>query len=60
MNNVDILMVGNFAKDKIIVDGVEEITSGGGVYFGSIVIKRLGYKVAVATRLLLDDYSRLE
>jgi len=60
MNNVDVLMVGNFAKDKIIVDGVEEITSGGGVHFGSIVIKRLGYKVAVATRLLLDDYSRLE
>jgi sugar/nucleoside kinase (ribokinase family) len=60
MNNVDVLMVGNFAKDKIIVDGVEEITSGGGVYFGSIVIKKLGYKVAVATRLLLDDYSRLE
>ncbi len=60
MNEVDILMVGNFAKDKLIVDGVEEITSGGGVYYGSIAIKRLGYRVAVATRLHINDYSRLE
>jgi sugar/nucleoside kinase (ribokinase family) len=60
MHNFDILMVGNFAKDKIIVDSVEEIASGGGVYFGSVVITRLGYSVAVATRLHPDDFHRLE
>ncbi len=60
MHNVDILMIGNFAKDKIIVDGVEEIASGSGVYFGSVVIRRLGYSVAVATRLHPDDFFRLE
>ena len=53
-------MVGNFAKDKLIVDGVEEIASGGGVYYGSVVIKRLGRKVAVVTRLHPDDFNRLE
>jgi sugar/nucleoside kinase (ribokinase family) len=60
MQSVDVLMVGNFAKDKLIVDGVEEIASGGGVYYGSVVIKRLGHSVAVVTRLHLDDFHRLD
>ncbi len=60
MHDIDILMIGNFAKDKIIVDGVEEIASGSGVYFGSVVIRRLGYSVAVATRLHPNDFGRLE
>lgn len=60
MPEVDVLMVGNFAKDKLIVDGVEEIASGGGVYYGSVVIKRLGHSVAVATRLHPDDFPRLD
>lgn len=60
MESVDILMIGNFAKDKLIVDGVEEIASGGGVYYGSVVIRRLGYSVAVVTRLHPDDFPRLE
>jgi len=60
MADFDILMIGNFAKDKLIVDGVEEIASGGGVYYGSVVIKRLGLNVAVVTRLHPDDFPRLE
>jgi len=60
MNEFDVLMIGNFAKDKLIVDGVEEIASGGGVYYGSVVVKRLGLKVAVITRLHPDDFPRLE
>ncbi len=60
MPDVDVLMVGNFAKDKLIVDGVEEIASGGGVYYGSVVIKRLGRSVAVATRLHPQDFHRLD
>ncbi len=60
MIDYDIVMIGNFAKDKLIVDGVEEIASGGGVYYGSVVIKRLGLNVAVITRLHPDDFPRLE
>ncbi len=60
MQPVDVLMVGNFAKDKLIVDGVEEIASGGGVYYGSVVIKRLGHSVAVVTRVHPDDFHRLD
>jgi hypothetical protein len=60
MPEFDIVMIGNFAKDKLIVDGVEEIVSGGGVYYGSVVAKRLGARVAVVTRLHPDDFPRLE
>ncbi len=60
MTEYDIVMIGNFAKDKLIVDGVETIASGGGVYYGSVVIKRLGLTVAVVTRLHPDDFSRLD
>lgn len=60
MLEFDIVMIGNFAKDKLIVDGVEEIASGGGVYYGSVVVKRLGARVAVVTRLHPDDFPRLE
>jgi sugar/nucleoside kinase (ribokinase family) len=60
MTKYDIVMIGNFAKDKLIVDGVEEIASGGGVYYGSIAAKRLGASVAVVTRLHPDDFSRLD
>jgi sugar/nucleoside kinase (ribokinase family) len=60
MPDFDIVMIGNFAKDKLIVDGVEEIASGGGVYYGSVVAKRLGARVAVVTRLHPDDFPRLE
>jgi len=60
MTDFDVVMIGNFAKDKLIVDGVEEIASGGGVYYGSVVVKRLGGRVAVVTRLHPDDFPRLE
>ena len=60
MPDFDIIMIGNFAKDKIIVDGVEQIMSGSGVYFGSVVIRRLGLKVAVVTRLHPSDFHRLD
>jgi len=60
MPDFDVVMIGNFAKDKLIVDGAEEIASGGGVYYGSVVIKRMGLRVAVVTRLHPTDFPRLE
>jgi sugar/nucleoside kinase (ribokinase family) len=60
MTNYDIVFIGNFAKDRLIVDGVEEIASGGGVYYGSVAARRLGLKTAVVTRLHAYDFPRLE
>ena len=58
--DVDVLMIGHFAKDQNIVDGEGETASGGGVYFGSVALRRLGLSVAIVTRLHPDDFPRLE
>jgi sugar/nucleoside kinase (ribokinase family) len=57
---VDILIIGHFAKDQVIVDGHSEITSGGAVYYGSVTLRRMGLRVAIVTRLHPDDFPRLE
>ena len=60
MGDVDIMMIGHFAKDKLVVDGTSEIASGGAVYYGSVALRRIGVRVAVVTRLHPDDFLRLD
>jgi len=60
MYEVDVMMIGHFAVDRLVVDGKGEMASGGGVYYGSIALRRLGVRVAVVTRLHPDDFGRLE
>lgn len=57
---VDVALVGSFAKDRIVHRGVAEISSGGGVYYASVALRRLGFSVAVITRLHPDDFGRLD
>jgi sugar/nucleoside kinase (ribokinase family) len=59
-HGVDLMMVGHFAKDLLVVDGHGEVASGGGVYYGSIAVRHLGLDVAVVTRLHPDDFALLE
>ena len=59
-NEFDVVMIGHLAKDQNVVDGRAKIESGGGVFFGSVALKRLGVNVAVVTRLHPDDFPRLE
>jgi sugar/nucleoside kinase (ribokinase family) len=56
----DLLMLGHFAVDRLIVDGETTTSSGGGVYYGAVAARRLGARVVVATRLHADDFPRLE
>ncbi len=58
--DVDVMIIGHFAKDRLVVDGQAEISSGGSVYYGSVALRRLGLGVAIVTRLHPDDYARLE
>jgi sugar/nucleoside kinase (ribokinase family) len=60
MLQVDLLIIGHFARDWIIVDGAAETASGGGVYYGSIALRRQGLEVSVVTRLHRDDFPHLE
>jgi sugar/nucleoside kinase (ribokinase family) len=59
-SNVDILIIGHFAKDRLVVDGRATISSGGAVYYGSVALRHMGLRVAIATRLHPDDFSRLD
>lgn len=60
MTDTDIMMIGHFAKDRVVVDGRGEIVSGGAVYYGSIALRHLGVRVVVVTRLHPDDFPRLD
>jgi sugar/nucleoside kinase (ribokinase family) len=60
MSDVDIVMIGHFARDRNIVDGVGRIEAGGAVYFGAIALRRLGVSVAIVTRLHPDDFPMLD
>ena len=59
-NQLDIMMIGHFAKDRLVVDDRMEIASGGAVYYGSVALCHLGKRVAVVTRLHPDDYPLLD
>lgn len=59
MRSLDLLFLGHFAVDRIIVDGISETVSGGGVYYGAIAAARLGARVGVVTRLREADFGRL-
>ena len=56
----DILMLGHLARDQIFVDGEGGDAPGGAVYYGSIALSRLGYRVAVVTRLRQEDFGMLD
>jgi sugar/nucleoside kinase (ribokinase family) len=60
MHNVDIMMLGHFAKDRLVVDSNSETASGGAVYYGSVALRHIGIRVAVVTRLHPDDLPRLD
>jgi sugar/nucleoside kinase (ribokinase family) len=57
---VDIMIIGHFAKDEVVVDGQGDVSSGGAVYYGSVALRRMGLRVAIVTRLHPDDFPRLE
>jgi len=59
-SNVDVMIIGHFAVDRLIVDGHGEIASGGAVYYGSVALRRFGLSVAIVTRLHPDDFERLD
>jgi sugar/nucleoside kinase (ribokinase family) len=54
------MLLGHFAVDRIVVDGASHVASGGGVYFGSVALRRQGLDVAIVTRLRDSDFHRLD
>ena len=58
--NVDIMMIGHFAKDVLVIDGQAENASGGAVYYGGMALRQLGVSTVIVTRLHPDDFPCLE
>jgi sugar/nucleoside kinase (ribokinase family) len=58
--DTDILMIGHFAQDRLVVDGHGENASGGAVYYGGVALRRLGVDVVIVTRLHRDDFPLLD
>ena len=57
---VDIILLGHFSKDKIVLYGKERISSGGAVYYSSFPLRKMGLDVAVVTKLADKDMLFLE
>ncbi len=58
--HVDVVVLGHLAKDRLVFGDRVEYSLGGSVYYGGIVLRRLGLQVAVVTRLHPEDFPLLE
>lgn len=58
--NFDVLCIGNYTKDKIITPDMTRFVDGGAINYAAHAIKRLGYQVAVVTRLAKEDQHVVE
>jgi len=57
---LDIVIIGHVAKDIIEIDGVSKEYLGGAVYYGGLAGSRMGLKMAIVTRLKLEDFPILD
>ncbi len=60
MYDVDIMIIGHFAKDRLVVDGAGKIACGAAAYYGSVALRHFGVRVALVTRLHPDDFPLLD
>lgn len=56
----DIVVMGDFARDKIVFRGRVQESLGGAVYYGAVALRRMGLRVAVLTRLAQQDFRLLD
>ena len=60
VKDIDIAILGHFAKDIIEVDGIASEFLGGSVYYGGLAGSHMGLQIAVITRLNQQDFPLLE
>ena len=59
LKNFDIVLLGHFAIDNDVVDGVEKEVTGSAVYHGAFALNAIGAKVAVVTKLAKKHFPML-
>ena len=60
MERFDVICIGHLAKDRIVIGDAARISAGGAVYYGGMVLRRLGLRVGVVTRLARADFPLLD
>ena len=55
----EVILLGHFAKDYDIVNGIEKEVIGSAVYHGAFPLKAIGVKVAIVTKLAKKDFPLL-
>jgi sugar/nucleoside kinase (ribokinase family) len=58
-DKVDVMCIGHIDKGRIVVEGDRMDTTGGAIYYGGVVLRKLGLKIAVLTRLAEKDSGLL-
>ena len=59
LKNFDVALLGHFAIDNDVVDGVEKEVTGSAVYHGAFALNAIGAKVAVVTKLAKKHFPML-
>ncbi len=60
MNRLDVIYIGHLAKDRIVIGSDARTATGGAVFYGGLVVRRLGLEVGVVTRLARHDFPLLD
>lgn len=58
--NFDIVILGHFAKDKIVIRGVEKDSLGGAVYYGALALSKMNFRTGIITLLAREDFPYLD
>ena len=58
--NYDIVILGHFSNDKLVIRGVEKEAPGGAVYYGGLALGKMNIRSAIITLLRNDDFHQLD
>ena len=58
--NYDIVILGHFSNDKLVIRGVEKDAPGGAVYYGGLALGKMNIRSAIITLLKNDDFHKLD
>ena len=56
----DLVILGHFAKDKLVYGDVEQDALGGAIYYGGLGMSHFNIRTAVITRLAKKDFNYLK
>ena len=56
----DLVILGHFAKDKLVYGDVEQDALGGAIYYGGLGLSHFNIRTAVITRLAKKDFNYLK